>query len=211
LGVWSRYIGHVVTNVGGVEENRLKPNQTGFIYVPVAAETQTASVNWLLDNAFSSPDWLYEAKISRNIHHANYVDEIRSLQVRHLNSLLSPERLARLMENDVMDVKYNALAMVNQLQNGIWREVYKGSALDISRRNLQKAYLDRMNYLLNEKPGGRSVTPVEISQSDIRSIVRGELLKLQRQLKSAQNRYQDELTRYHVQDAIVRIENTLNP
>ena len=101
--------------------------------------------------------------------------------------------------------------MVNQLRNGIWREVYKGAAIDIYRRNLQKAYLDRMNYLLNEKPGGRSVTPVEISQSDIRSIVRGELLKLQRQLKSAQNRYQDELTRYHVQDAIVRIENTLNP
>lgn len=211
LGVWSRYIGHVVTNVGGVEENRLKPNQAGFIYVPVAAETQKASVNWLLDNAFSSPDWLYEAKISRNIHHANYVDQIRSLQVRHLNSLLSPARLARLMENDVNDVKYNALAMVNQLQNGIWREVYKGSAIDIPRRNLQKAYLDRMNYLLNEKPGSRNVTPVEISQSDIRSIVRGELLKLQRQLKSAQNRYQDELTRYHVQDAIVRIENTLNP
>ncbi|GHB77496.1 zinc-dependent metalloprotease [Persicitalea jodogahamensis] len=213
LGVWSRYIGHVATNVGGVHENRLKPNQEGFIFVPVDAKTQTTSVNWLLDNAFSSPEWLHEAKISRNIHHANYVDEIRSLQVRHLNGLLSPDRLARLMENEVNDVKYNALDMVNQLQRGIWKEVYTGSAIDIYRRNLQKAYLDRINYLLNETPpsGRRTVTPVDISQSDIRSIARGELVKLQQQLKSAQNRYKDDLSRYHIQDALVRIDNILNP
>ncbi len=213
LGVWSRYIGHVATNVGGVEENRLKPNQEGFIYVPVDAKTQTTSVNWLLDNAFSSPEWLHEAKISRNIHHANYVDEIRSLQVRHLNSLLSPDRLARLMENEVNEVNYNALDMVSQLQRGIWKEVYTGAAIDIYRRNLQKAYLDRMNYLLNETPptSRRTVTPVDISQSDIRSIARGELVKLQQQMKSAQNRYKDDLTRYHIQDALVRIDNILNP
>ncbi len=211
LGVWSRYIGHVSTNVGGVEENRMKPNQEGFIYTPINAKTQTASINWLLDNAFSSPDWLHEAKISRNIHHANYVDEIRTLQVRHLNSLLSPDRLARLMENEVNEVKYNALDMVSQFQRGIWSEVYIGSAIDIHRRNLQKAYLDRMNYLVNEKASGRSVTPVDISQSDIRSIARGELMKLQQQLKSAQNRYKDDLTRYHIQDSLVRISNILDP
>jgi hypothetical protein len=212
LGVWSRYIGHVVTNVGGVHENRLKPNQEGYIFTPVDAKTQTNSVNWLLTNAFASPDWLHESKISRNIHHANYVEEIRSLQARHLNSLLSPDRLARLMENEVNDVRYNALDLVSQLQRGIWSEVYKGAEIDIYRRNLQKAYLDRMNYLLNEKPTvSRFGTPVNISQSDIRSIVRGELVKLQQQLKSTQNRYKDELSRYHVQDALVRIDTILNP
>jgi len=211
LGVWSRYIGHVATNVGGVEENRLKPNQEGFIYNPVDAKTQSASVDWMLANAFSSSDWLHQAKISRNIHHANYVDEVRSLQVRHLNSLLSPERMARLMENGVSNVKYNALDMVSQLQRGIWSEIYQGTAIDIYRRNLQKAYLDRMNYLLNEKPSGRAITPHNISQSDIRSIARAELVKLQQQLKATQNRSKDDLTRYHIQDAIVRIENILNP
>lgn len=212
LGVWSRYIGHVVTNLGGVSENRLKPNQEGYIFTPVDAKTQTASLNWLLNNAFASPSWLHESKISRNIHHANYVDEIRSLQVRHLNSLLSPDRMARLMENEVNDVKYNALDMVGQLQKGIWNEEYKGTEIDIYRRNLQKAYLDRMNFLLNEKPtASRFGTPVNISQSDIRSIVRGELVKLQQQLRSTQNRYKDDLSRYHVQDALVRIDTILNP
>lgn len=215
LGVWSRYIGHVVTNVGGVYENRLKPNQDGFIYTPVAAKEQTASLDWMLKNAFSSPDWLHLSKISRNIHHANYVESIRSLQVRHLNNLLSADRMARLMENEVNNVDYNALNMVRQLQRGIWSEIYSGAKIDIYRRNLQKAYLDRMDYLLNEEPkpatGSRNGTPVELSQSDIRSIVRGELVKLQSQLKSARSHYSNDLTRYHVDDAIVRIENILNP
>jgi hypothetical protein len=214
LGVWSRYIGHVVTNVGGVHESRLKPNQEGFIYTPVAAKAQTASLDWLLKNAFSSPEWLHQSEISRNIHHANYVENIRSLQVRHLNNLLSADRMARLMENEVNSVNYNALDMVRQLQRGIWSEVYSGARIDIYRRNLQKAYLDRMNHLLNEEPArSRSSygTPVEINQSDIRSIVRGELVKLQRQLKSAQSRYANDLSRYHVDDAIVRIDKILNP
>ena len=212
LSVWSRYIGHVVTNVGGVSENRLKPNQEGYIFTPVDAKTQATSVNWLLTNAFASPEWLHESKISRNVHHANYVDEIRTLQVRHLNSLLSADRLARLMENEVNKVRYNALDMVSQLQRGIWNEEYKGAEIDIYRRNLQKAYLDRMNFLLNEKPtASRFGTPVNISQSDIRSIVRGELVKLRQQLKSTQDRYKDELSRYHVQDALVRIDTILNP
>ncbi|GAB3171144.1 zinc-dependent metalloprotease [Telluribacter humicola] len=212
LGVWSRYIGHVVTNVGGVHEKRLKPNQEGYIFTPVAAKAQVGSMDWLLTNAFSSPEWLHESKISRNIHHANYVESIRSLQVRHLNSLLSPDRMARLMENEVNGVSYTALDMVRQLQRGIWKEAYSGGKIDIYRRNLQKAYLDRMNYLLNEKQAtSRSSTPVEISQSDIRSIVRGELLKLQQQLKSTQSRYTDDLSKYHVQDALVRIDKILDP
>ncbi|AKD05210.1 zinc-dependent metalloprotease [Pontibacter korlensis] len=213
LGVWSRYIGHVVTNVGGVRENRLKPSQQGFVYTPVSAKEQVASMDWLLSNAFSSPEWLHQSKISRNTHHANYAESIRSLQARHLNNLLSPDRMARLMENEVNGVKYNALNMVRQLQRGIWSEVYSGATVDIYRRNLQKAYLDRMAYLLNEEPGrsSRFGTPVEINQSDIRSIVRGELVQLQRQLKSARNRYSNDLTRYHIDDAIVRIDNILNP
>ncbi|MDX5421162.1 MAG: zinc-dependent metalloprotease [Hymenobacteraceae bacterium] len=211
LGVWSRYIGHVVTNVGGVYENRLRPDQKGYVYTPVSADVQAASLNWLLSNAFSSPEWLHQSDISRNVHHASHVDGVRSLQVRHLNSLLSADRMSRLMENEVNQVNYNALNMVSQLQRGIWSEVYGGKNIDIYRRNLQKAYLDRMNFLLNEEPGrsSRFGTPVNISQSDIRSIARGELVKLERQLKAARTRNTDSLTQYHIEDSLVRIKKIL--
>lgn len=216
MGVWSRYIGHVVANVGGVYENRLKPLQEGYVYTPVEKDTQKASVNWLLENAFSSPEWLHQSDIARNIHHASHLENMRSLQVRHLNRLLSFDRLARLMENDINGVDYNALAMVKQLQNGIWNEVNRGQQIDIYRRNLQKAYLDRMEYLLNDTDAQKAAaknrygTAVEVSQSDIQSIVRGELKRLESQLKNARSRYADELSRYHIEDALLRIEAILD-
>ncbi len=214
LGVWSRYIGHVATNIGGVHEERLKPNQKGFIYTPVSAAEQTASLNWLLNNAFSSPDWLYHAEISRNIDPAGFVENIRALQSRHLNNLLSADKMARLMENTVYKVDYNGLDMMNQLQKGIWKEVYAGGrSIDIYRRNLQKAYLERMNTLLNDEPvaGGRRGPSVDVNQSDIRSIVRGELVELQQQLGKAKLAGGDQLTVFHLNDCLARIENTLMP
>ena len=35
LSVWSRYIGHVTGNIGGVYEFNKNPNQPGNIYTPV--------------------------------------------------------------------------------------------------------------------------------------------------------------------------------
>ena len=194
VSVWSRYIGHVVANVGGVYENRLKPDQEGNVYTAVTSEKQADALEWLLDNAFSSPDWLHQSEITRNIHHASHLENMRGLQVGHLNNLLSFERLGRLMENEVKEVDYNALDMIKKLQQGIWREIYSRKAIDIYRRNLQKAYLDRMDYLLTEEQRPLSgnardfITPVEVNQSDIRSIVRGELGKLERSIEKCPGR-----------------------
>src|SRR5690606_4780589 len=141
------------------------PNQKGLVYTSVTAKEQRASLNWLLENAFTSPEWLHQTEMARNIHHAGQVDNSRRLQVRHLNSLLSADRMARLMENEVNGVKYNAMDMVSQLQRGIWSEVYSGKKIDIYRRNLQKAYLDRIDFLLNSEPNrsSRFGTPVDLS------------------------------------------------
>lgn len=217
LGVFSRYVGHVVTNIGGVMQERLTPDQKGNIYTSVSAKDQKEALNWLLNNAFGSLDWLNQSEIVQNIHHANHVDNIRSLQVRHLNALLSADRLTRLMENEIKDVDYNAADMITQLQSGIWSELTNGSKINIYRRNLQKAYIDRMNFLLAPQPSASAsllrpnATPVNISQSDIPSIVRASLVKLQQQLKTAGTKHQNDLTRFHIDDAIQRIENILRP
>jgi hypothetical protein len=216
LTTYNRYVNHVITNIGGVKQERLKPEQQKDIYTPIAAKEQAASLNWLLQNAFSSLDWLHQAKIVRNIHHANHVNNIRSLQVRQLNSLLAPDRLTRLVENEVKGVKFTAIDLIDQLQKGIWSELYSNSKIDIYRRNLQKAYIDRMAFLLTDQPPSTvplraSATPVNMSQSDIRSIVRANLVKLQQQLKTSRLKHQNDITRFHLDDVFVRIEDILNP
>ena len=217
LGVFSRYIGHVVTNIGGIKQERLTPDQKGNVYTPVAAKEQRESLDWLLKNAFTSLDWLNQSEIVQNIHHANHVDNIRLLQVRHLNALLSADRLTRLMENDIKDVEYNAADMINQLQSGLFSELTSGTKINIYRRNLQKAYIDRMAIFLKDQPASGAstlrpgATPVNISQSDITSIVRANLVKLQQQLKIASAKHQNDLTRFHIDDAVKRIEKILEP
>ncbi len=215
----ARYVGHVITNVGGVKNERKKPGQQGEVFTPIAAKKQMAAVNWLLENVFSSPTWLNQSKFINNMEHAGHVDNIRGLQVRYLNTLLSPDRLTRLMENEVRNVDYNANDMVGQLQKGIWSELATGSKIDIYRRNLQKAYIDRMGFMLAEQPAPApsaqqrqsNGTPVNLSQSDLRSIARAHLVKLSQQLKVAALKHQGDLTRFHIDDALFRIGEILNP
>ena len=52
-------------------------------------------------------------------------------------------------------------------------------------------------------------TAVNTSQSDIRAVVRAELKTLKRQLQSAGGA--DTLSRIHIQDAIERINDILDP
>lgn len=218
LSTYGRYIGHVVTNIGGVKEDRKTPKQNGNVFTPVSAKEQIASMDWLLNNAFATPTWLTQSKIVSNVHHANHVEEVRALQVRYLNSLLSPERLARLMENEVKNVNYNASDMMSQLQNGLFKEITGGAQIDIHRRNLQKAYIDRLAQLMADQPAStgtattsQRTTPYSLSQSDIRSIVRAHLVKLSQQLKIAAPKYASGLSRFHIDDAIARINNILSP
>jgi hypothetical protein len=52
---------------------------------------------------------------------------------------------------------------------------------------------------------------VDVAQSDIRPVVRGELKKLQRDLRNSIGRSRDTLTRYHLEDALERVNLILDP
>jgi hypothetical protein len=50
-----------------------------------------------------------------------------------------------------------------------------------------------------------------VETSDIRPLVRAELTTLQVDMRRAINRTRDTMTRYHLQDAVERIEKIINP
>ena len=220
LGVWSRYVGHVVTNVGGVYENIKTPKQGGTIYTHLDEEEQRQSMQWLHDNAFETPTWLLDPSILQNIDHAGYFERMRRLQSRHLNNLLRFDRIGRLIDAETTQAEYySALEMFQDLREGIWSEARSGGNVDIYRRNLQRSYLDRMEYLMTDKgPARRSsrngfegTFVFDVNTSDVRPLVRGELVALQRSLKSAKNRNINTVTKYHYEDAIARIDKILYP
>jgi hypothetical protein len=78
-----------------------------------------------------------------------------------LNALLSFERLGRLIQ------KLWVLLIMHwiccDMRKGIWNSL--GSNVTIYRRNLQRAYIERMSYLMKEK-SGRPSDYYNVAQSD---------------------------------------------
>lgn len=213
LSVWSRYVGHVVTHVGGVYEDYKNPNQTGTVYSPVPKDQQIEAISWLHKNAFQTPNWLVDPEILKNIDYSGYEEKLRSTQVRHLNNILSLDRLGRLMSHHAIDAStYAPLRMLQDIRKGLWLEANGVSNVDVFRRNLQRAYVERMIYLMTEELNPRNTRQYfNVEQSDIRALVRGELTSLLRTLRAASNRPVNTETRYHYLDVIERIDRVLNP
>ena len=213
LGVWSRYVGHVVTNVGGVYEATKKPNQKGSIYDIVPKAKQQEAMQWLQDNAFASPTWLVNVSTLKNINYAGYTERFRNLQARHLNNVLSFERIGRLMDAEIMGTtNYKALDLLSDMRKGIWKEANLPSNVTIYRRNLQRAYIERMAYLMKEEiKSSRPSDYYNVAQSDLRGLVRGELTTLKSTLSVAKTRAVNTETKYHYEDAMKRIDLILNP
>ncbi|AZQ44180.1 zinc-dependent metalloprotease [Nonlabens ponticola] len=210
LGVWSRYTGHVVTNVGGVNEDLKKPEQNGTVYSNVDKETQEKSVQWLFDNVFETPQWLLDKDILQNIDYSGYAERMRSIQVRQLNNLLSLDRMGRLINAEtVSDEYYSANDLLSDVSQGMFQQ---SGRLDVYQRNLQRAYIDRLDYLMTgEMQRGRSGYYYDVNQSDVRAITRGELNRLKRTLASKARGTRDTVTRYHYDDLLARVDNILNP
>ncbi len=217
LGQWSRYMRHVVTQVGGVYENRKASNQSGMIYEAVPEAKQKDAVEFLSANVFETPVWLLEDSILRRIEPAGAVDRLRGLQVSILNNLLDPTRMQRLIEAEAVDQEgYTLIEFMDDVKESIWKEVDRSVPLvDTYRRNLQRGYLERLAYLMTEEFNSTFTsyygTTVDVSQSDIRPVVRGTLEELQREVSAAGRRARDKMTKYHLEDVYNRIDEILNP
>jgi hypothetical protein len=219
IGQWNRYTGHVLTNIGGVYQTRKTYDQPGPVYQEVPEATQRRAMEWLGDQVFATPEWMLDYDVLTRIQATGAIDRIRGLQSRVLSQVLDPRRLERLVE---VETKLGAEAytlgeMLDQLRGEVWSELARGRTIDAFRRNVQRSYLERLEWLMTEEPDELpsffrgSLNDVDVSQSDIRPFVRGQLENLQREVRIALNRTRDRATRLHLQDVQVRIEEILEP
>jgi len=214
---FNRYMGHVANNIGGVYEHYKAAGQEGVVYTPVSKDHQKRAMDFLQRQLFKTPEWLLDKEIFDRIEYSGSVDRIRGIQARALNTVLSLGKLQRLTEAHTYDSNAYALTdMMRDLRRGIWSELRTGREIDTYRRNLQRAHIDRLEYLMTAKnQSGRTFSPyvkataVNTSQSDIRAVVRAELKTLRSQLRNA--RGGDAMSRIHIADAIERVNNILDP
>ena len=217
---YRRYMGHVTANIGGVYEFYKTYDQEGAVYQHVSRDKQVRAMKFLHEQLFETPQWMLDDEIFNKFQFDGYLEQLRSLQERTLNNLLDFGRFARMMENEELnDDAYTPLEMMQDLRLGLFRELKRGLEITRSRRILQRSYISRMHEMMTEEQSPIparyrryiSRSNIEVSTSDIRPLVRAELKLLKRDLENGLRRTRDTMTRYHIEDAIERIDDILNP
>ena len=195
---FSRYMGHVTTNVGGVYQQFKTSDQDGPVYSHVDKSYQKNCVKFLNQNLFDTPIWMIDENILNKIQFSGALDRVRGLQSSYLNRLLDFGRLARMIENEALNGRnsYTINELMLDLKNGIFSELNDNSNIDIFRRNIQRAFIQRLGYLMKESQNIPSffrsssrITRVKVDESDIRPVTLGILMDLRKELNKAQKKY----------------------
>lgn len=217
---FNRYMGHVRTNVGGVAEVYRASGQDIPVYIHTLKDIQKSAVTFLNTNLFATPEWMMDQEIIARIGDFGALERIRSVQVGTLNGILEWGRLGRVIENEALNgaKAYKMTELFDDLRKGIWTELSAGRSIDVHRRSLQRAHIERLELLMTGSEPNlpaafrRFVGPqINASQSDIRPMARGELKTLQSSVRAAIPRTADRMSKLHLEDALERINMILDP
>ena len=151
LGVYRRYIFHVIGIIGGVNQTLINTNQSGsFTYKNVDKQFQIRALNFLDTELWKTPIWLLDKDIVSQINNTDGLYKIETLHERSINSLLSNYRLNRMLssENSIVGegLKYNEL--FDLLYESIFEKINPTNQID---RNLQLSFTKKIISLIEEK------------------------------------------------------------
>ena len=221
IGQWALEMNHVAVVVGGVWRHEKYASQTGAIHQPVPRARQAEAVRFLVEQAFATPTYFLDTAVLRRVEPTGYVERIRVRQTALLNTLFQDARLSRLVDQEGTLGRNNAYTIVSlfdDVRGGVFRELSGTGApvIDAYRRNLQNAFLDQMDRLLNtplvpqQPPGGGGGfgfgAPPVPRPADARALARFSLSEVQRQARAAAGRASDRATRAHLADVAARID-----
>ncbi|UKJ07998.1 zinc-dependent metalloprotease [Solitalea lacus] len=212
---WGRYMGHVIKNIGGVYETPKSYDQKGDVYMPVSKDVQKKAVAFLNEQAMATPTWLIDQSILRKFDQSNVVDRVRAAQVNVLNGMLNGDKIGRLIEFETTNpgTTYTVSELLKDVRAGVWAELATGKNIDTYRRNLQRAYVERLAQLLtpvNQENIPQQMRRPDQTLSDLRPLVKMELKTLQSQIVAAMPKYAS-VNKAHLEDLSQRIKDILNP
>lgn len=204
--VWGQFnleIGHVISNVGGVVMTDYHAGHGGSVFAPVSKDHQKAAVALLVDNVFVTPAFLLPQSVLTKIQSNGAGDRVLQIQQRVLSSLISDSRISKIRD---LEARYGATAtygvreMLDQLRSGAWGELSsKSPVVDLYRRNLQRAYVNTLVGLLDNK------------STDTRATAIGELRTIAQMVRKALGTTKDRDTGLHLDDLNRIIEEALKP
>jgi hypothetical protein len=151
LSVFRRYIFHVVSMVGGVNETLLTKEQAGVPYQVVDRQEQINALSFLADHVWEPSYWLIDKKMVSNFASEGMQSSLININKRVLSVLTDHEKL-NLMLDTTSSLKGKGLEpseLLELLSDDLIGDIERP---DLAQRELQKHLVHRLYQLMeNDK------------------------------------------------------------
>lgn len=216
VGQFSRYMGHVLRNVGGIQETFKSVEEKGDVYTPTTVAMQKQAMQFFHTQLFTTPKWLLDASILNKFANPASNERVQTVQTSILKSLLDKGRLYRITTSQTRfgASSYALNEMMDDLRKGLFSDVSKA---DIYRRNLQKTFVSQLDEMLNPSASAAAgmirigVPSVDVENTDLVSEAKAQLKKLAASLQAAKATATDANAVNHINDLQDRIKQALDP
>ena len=176
IGVYRRYIYHVVALIGGVNETRIVKGQEAIPYYNVSVQKQREALASLDQHLWKTQTWLLEPELISRFENEGHLDLIANLQKAALYRILNQERLNTMLSTQltVMGQGLEPSELIASLASSI---VITKKQPDLLERQLQIAFIERSKELLED----------EKTHSDIRAALNQTNQNIERWLRKQKN------------------------
>ena len=174
LGVYRRYIFHVIGIIGGVNQTLINTNQSGsYTYKNVDQQDQIRALSFLDTELWKTPIWLLDKEIISQINNSDGLYKIEAMHERSINSLLSNYRLNRMLssDNSIIGEGLNYDELLDLLYESIFDKINPTNQIE---RNLQISFTKKIILLIEEK--------------DLKDVIKSKALSMKEQINKLSNK-----------------------
>lgn len=212
LGQFNRYMNHVLRNIGGIYETPKSEEQAGDIYEPTPKAKQVAALQFLNRQLFTTPTWLLDKSILNKITMPLGNENVNTIQINVLNSLISPTRLNRISASanrfNLATTDYLSIdELLKEVLKTITVEMNTHASADLYRRNLQRAFVETLSNTIDLK----SPSAPSVKNTDAFTFSKIALQRFRTQIQANVALTTDATTKYHYQDLADKIKLALDP
>lgn len=216
VGMWSLYMRHVVSVIGGIEVEAKSSAQPGAVYTPVSRARQERALAFLAENVIRTPAWLSPEAITSRTGPSN----VSAAQAAILTAMLEARRLDRMAMAQQMagSAAYAPAEYLSDLRRAVWSI----RAPDANQRGLQRVYVERLAALVTpptapqgggfggEEAPSPLLAPLNVTRSDLPALARSELEAIRTEARRMAGPSSG-VMRAHWLDVAARIDAVLDP